>query len=632
MDWQLPAFVFLVAGLIVVPIARRVGLGSVLGYLVAGALIGPSGLGLVGNAEDVMHFAEFGVVMMLFLVGLELDPGRLWRLRGPIVGLGGLQVLVTAVVVAVPAMGFGLAWQPAVALGLVLAMSSTAIGLQSLQERGLSHSDAGQKAFSVLLFQDIAVIPMLAVFPLLATYEVHHAAADAHGGAGPLDGLAAPVRAVVVLGGILAVVVAGRFLVRPMMRVIARTGLRELFTASALAIVIGVTLLMSVVGLSPALGTFIAGVVLANSEYRHELESDVEPFKGLLLGLFFLAVGATVDFAMVAASPGPILGALVGVSAAKLLVLLALVGWRGAKDQAVWFAASLFQVGEFAFVLLNFAAQSGVLPEDLARRFVAVTALSMAASPLVLAFAERVVLPRVTGRAATDERAPDVVDEENAVLIAGYGRFGQITGRFLRASGVGATVLDVDGEQIDIVRRFGQKVHYGDASRLDLLRAAGAEKAKVLVVAVDDHDKAVQIVDVAKKHFPHLQIVARARGRSEAYDLLERDIAGVYRETFDTALRVGQDVRHLLGHPAHAALRSARTFRRYDESGLRAMAAVRHDQVALQTTARDRIRELEEILGRDQGDAARALDDDAWDAEPLREASRTAVRAAEESG
>ncbi|MFZ5475393.1 MAG: monovalent cation:proton antiporter-2 (CPA2) family protein [Myxococcota bacterium] len=619
MDLFGQAFVYLAAALVVVPIAARLGLGSVLGYLLAGVIIGPFGLALVGDSTDVMHFAEFGVVMMLFLVGLELEPALLWRLRAPILGMGGLQVVGTAVVVAAGGLALGLPWRQAVALGLILAMSSTAIALQSLSEKGLLKSDAGQKSFSVLLFQDISVIPMLAAFPLLATLPA--AAGDDHGGASFVEHLPAWQHAAVVLGAIVGVIAAGRFLVRPGMRLVARTGLREMFTAAALLLVIGVTVLMSAVGLSPALGTFLAGVVLANSEYRHELVSDIEPFKGLLLGLFFLAVGASIDFSLVVASPLSIAGMLVAVTAAKIAVLYGLGRRFGAsRDQSLLFAAALAQVGEFAFVLLSFAGQSGVLPDDVTRPMVAVTALSMAASPLLLALNERVVMPRVAPAKAA-ERASDVEDEEAPVIVAGYGRFGQVAGRFLRMNGVAATVLDVDGDQIDVVRRFGQKVFYGDASRLDLLRAAGAEKARLLVVAVDDHAKAREIVHTARTHFPHLAILARARGRVEAYELVELGVEGVYRETFDTALRVGVDALRMLGGTGHRAIRAARTFRRHDEAMLLAAAGLHKDQDKLVIHAREGLRALEEALKADREDRG-GLADPAWDDEDLREFAR----------
>ncbi len=618
------AFVYLAAALLVVPLAKRLGLGSVLGYLLAGFAIGPWGLGLVGEeGDDVMHFAEFGVVMMLFLVGLELDPSTLWRLRGPILGLGGLQVTATALVVAAIGLALGLPWQQALAVGLILSMSSTAIALQTLAEKGQMKTDAGQKSFAVLLFQDIAVIPMLAVFPLLATANPAAADGESHGGGSFVAHLPAWQHALVVLGAIVAVVVAGRFLVRPAMRAVAATGLREMFTAAALLLVVGVTLLMSTVGLSPALGTFLAGVVLANSEYRHELESDIEPFKGLLLGLFFIAVGASIDFGLLLDGPGTIGGLLVGAIVVKLAVLVILGrAFGAARDQVPLFAVALAQVGEFAFVLFSFAGQSGVLPESVTRPLVAVTALSMAMSPLLFTLHDRVILPRLRPVGGND-RESDVEDESHPVIIAGYGRFGQICGRFLRSNGIGATVLDADVDQIEILKRFGTKVFYGDASRLDLLRAAGAANARLLIVAVDDHAKAVQIVHTVHTHFPHLTVFARARGRTEAYELLDLGVSQVYRETFDTSLRLGEDALRALGAHAHLAHRAARTFRHHDEAAVLALAAVHKDQAQLVKTARERIAGLEEAL---RGDIARGRGhgDTGWDSEAIREGLKIA--------
>lgn len=613
------ATVYLGAALVAVPIASRLGLGSVLGYLGAGLVIGPWGLGFVGEeGEEVQHFAEFGVVMMLFLVGLELQPSRLWRLRGPIFGLGGLQVLGTTAAVAAGALALGRPWQEAVALGLILAMSSTAIALQSLGERGLTRAESGQNAFSVLLFQDLAVIPILALLPALATHSP--AGGEGHGG-GLAQSLPPWAYALLVLGAVAAVVLGGRFLGRPFFRLIARTGLREMFTAAALLLVVGVAQLMTLVGLSAALGTFLAGVVLAESEYRHELESDIEPFKGLLLGVFFIAVGAAIDLGVVAESPGVIGGLLAGVLLLKGAVLLALArAWRSAADQAALFTAALAGVGEFAFVLFGFATREGVLSAELAAPLLAVTALSMAATPLLLVAVERLVLPRLSA-GPTPERASDVEDHGSPVIIAGYGRFGQIAGRFLTANGVKTTTVDVDGDQIELLRRFGNLVYYGDASRLDLLTAAGAARAQVLILAIDDHAKAQEIAHLAHKHFPQLAILARARGRAEAYDLLDCHVEGVYRETFDTSLRVGVDALRLLGVSSHRAHRAAQTFRRVDEAGLLELAAVRHDQERLVRTARERVALLEKTLATDRAHA-RELAEQGWDSEVLRENAR----------
>ncbi|HXV75300.1 MAG TPA: monovalent cation:proton antiporter-2 (CPA2) family protein, partial [Candidatus Polarisedimenticolaceae bacterium] len=500
------AMVYLAAAVIAVPLAKRLGLGSVLGYLVAGVAIGPVGLGMIGaEGQDVMHFAEFGVVMMLFLIGLELQPALLWRLRAPILGLGNLQVAVTTLVIGGFAIGVGLDWREALAIGMTLSLSSTAIVLQTLNEKGLIQSAGGQRSFAVLLFQDIAVIPMLALLPLLG-----RAAHDpATGGQSWRDGLPGWASTLIVAGAVVGVVLIGRFVVQPAFRAIARTHLREVFTAAALLLVVGIAELMTAVGLSPALGTFLAGVVLANSEFRHELESDIEPFKGLLLGVFFIAVGASIDFRLVAGEPlliAGLVGALVAVKFSILLLLGRL--FRVGTDQSLLFALALAQGGEFCFVLFSFAEQSRVLGAELAAPLVAVVALSMMTTPLVMWVHERLIRPRI-GTRETTEREADRIEERNPVIIAGFGRFGHIVGRLLAANGVGCTVLDVDSDQVDVLRRLGFKVFYGDASRHDLLRAAGAEHARLLVLATDQAEKRLEIVSTVQKHFPQLTILAR---------------------------------------------------------------------------------------------------------------------------
>jgi monovalent cation:proton antiporter-2 (CPA2) family protein len=624
-DFLQQSVVYLGAALVLVPLAARLGLGSVLGYLLAGLLIGPSVLGWVGSEEsgEMLHFAEFGVVLMLFLVGLELEPATLWRLRTPIVGLGGLQVVVTAGAVALAGLAVGFAWTTALAVGLIVAMSSTAIGLQSLGERGLLKTDAGQKAFAVLLFQDVAVIPILALMPLLATASPHHGDGAHHGGASWLAELAPLPYAGVVLGAILAVIALGRIAVRPALRGVAAAGMRELFTAAALLIVVGVTLLMTLVGLSPALGTFLAGVVLANSEFRHELESDIEPFKGLLLGLFFMAVGASIDVAYVRSAPGTIAGALLAIVAIKLAVLVGLGRVFGGKGVTlVHLATGLGQIGEFAFVLVAFAASNGVLSAAVAQPLVAITALSMALAPLLIVGGDRVLVPWLSRGGGPSTREHDAMDERGTVIIAGYGRFGQVAGRFLRAHGVHAVVLDVDIEQVELLQRFGQHVYYGDASRLDLLHAAGGHHARLLIVAVDEHAKALDIVHNARAHFPQLQILARARGRTEAYELLEAGVEYVYRETFDTALRVGEEALRMLGVPGHRAHRAARTFRHHDEATVREMVKIRDDRQLLVRTARERLQELENILRIDMDDIEAFRGDPGWDDSEMRKVAQ----------
>jgi CPA2 family monovalent cation:H+ antiporter-2 len=611
------ALVYLTAAVVSVPIAKRLGLGSVLGYLLAGIAIGPFALGLVGEeGQDVLHFAEFGVVMMLFLIGLELEPSRVWRMRAPILGLGGLQVGVTTAVIAGCGVAAGLEWRVALAVGLTLALSSTAIVLQTLAEKGLLRTGGGQSSFAVLLFQDIAVIPILAVLPLLAP-----PGAAAHGGGHDetwVAGLPGWAETLVVLAAVLVIVLAGRYLLQPMFRFIARTGLRELFTAAALLLVIATATLMTKVGVSPALGTFLAGVVLARSEYRHELESDIEPFKGLLLGLFFISVGAAIDFGLVATRPAMIAGLMAALIVVKLLVLLVLGRvFKMSLDQNLLFAFSLAQGGEFAFVLLSFATRYGVVGESLAAMLIAVVALTMAATPLLMILNERLLQPRF-GTREREERPADEIDEESPVIIAGFGSFGSIVGRLLLAKGVGTTVLDVDSDRVDLLRKLGLKVFYGDACRLDLLRAAGAEQAKLLVVALDSEEKCRELVATARRHFPRLTLLTRAPGRGAAYELLDSGIEHVFRDKLDSALRTGVEALRLLGFRGYQAHRAAQTFRRHDEAALRELAAMRHDRTLYINTARQRIRDLEELLLSDLQDAGDTRDA-GWDTESLRQ-------------
>lgn len=594
----LDTFVYLIAAVVSVPLAKRFGLGSVLGYLIAGALIGPHVLDLVGDhAGHVMHFAEFGVVMMLFLVGLELQPARLWEMRLQLFGLGGLQVFGTAAVIALVGFACGLGVRLPFAAGLILAMSSTAIVLQSLQERGLLKTPAGEASFAVLLFQDLAVIPILALLPLLA-FEKSDAPTTATG----IALLPGWQQGALVLLAVAAVVAIGRHVVNPLFRAIARTGLRELFTAAALALVVGISLVMQLVGLSAALGTFVAGVVLANSEYRHELEADIEPFKGLLLGLFFITVGANIDFHLLRTQPGLILGlvlALLLVKAAALWVLSRV--FKLATPEGLLLALALAQGGEFAFVLLAFAADHHVLTTAQSSVLVATVALSMAAAPLLFVLYDKALLPRFA-RPAPRERAADAIDsasQENPVIIAGFGRFGHVVGRLLRANHIGTTVLDLDAEQVEIVRKLGIAVFYGDATRLDLLHAAGAARARIIIIAIDHEQKAVELAATVQKHFPHLKIFARASGRVHAYDFQKRGIQSFYRETLGSSLDLGADVMIALGVEPKKATRAAQMFKEHDERAVRDLAQYWEDDEAYFKNARLHIEAFERMFASD---------------------------------
>ncbi|MBT9447300.1 MAG: cation:proton antiporter [Hyphomonadaceae bacterium] len=608
-EFLLQSFVFLVAAIVMVPVAKRLGLGSVLGYIVAGAIIGPFGLKLFGDPEGAMHAAEFGVVIMLFLIGLELQPALLWRMRTSIIGVGGAQVVLTGLAIGGVSLAFGLDWRVALAVGLILALSSTAIVMQSMREKALTETDSGRTTFSVLLFQDIAVIPMLALFPLLATFTPSEATGHVEGGL--LADAPNWLRVLATLAAIAAVVLAGRFIMRPIFRIIARTRMQELFTAMALVIVVGTTLLMESVSLSPALGAFIAGVVLADSEFRHEIESDIEPFRGLLLGLFFVSVGASIDFALLLAQPMLILGLAVALIAVKAAVLFGIQRIFGqGKADSVTVALMLAQGGEFAFVLFAFAQGEGVLPASIVDPLTVVVALSMAATPLLFIAAERIAGQLVSPIAVRLEEA--IESNKPHAIVAGYGRVGQTVGRLLDANGYRTSVLEHDADQVDALRGFGRKVNYGDASRIDLLRAAGAEDAQVIVVAIDDKAKALEIVDTVRRHFPHLKIVARAYDRRHAYELMAKEVDALERETFESSVRLGVKTLAMLGFGAYQSERAGELFRRYDEKLLGEMAGLwSGDFAAYQKVVRDRTAMFEDLMRTDMAAMRSANDDEA---------------------
>ncbi len=555
-SWLVNSFIYLSAAVIAVPLSRALGLGSIIGYLAAGIAIGPWGLGLVTNVQDILHFAEFGVVLMLFLVGLELEPKRLWSMRRPIFGWGSAQVLGCALALTGLAMLFGVGWKVALVASLGLALSSTAIALQVMAERNLMPTSSGQAAFSVLLFQDVAAIPILALLPLLGA-EI---AAGEHGGAATHPALEA-ARILAVIG---AIVLGGRLLLRPLFRWIARSRTPEIFTAASLLLVVGIASLMQQVGLSMALGAFLAGVLLAESEYRRELETDIEPFKGLLLGLFFIAVGMSIDFGVLIASPGLMAAILFGFFLLKGVVIYTLATQMGLplQDRPV-FTLLLAQGGEFAFVVFQAAAGARVFSPQTASLLIGTVAVSMLVSPLLLVALDKWLLPRFARRSTVT--MDEIAEPQDApVVIAGFGRYGQIVGRMMLAEGVACTVLEHDAEMVEAARSFGYQVFYGDASRLDLLRTAGAASAKVLVVAVDDVGQSLAIVDLAQSHFPNLQIVARARDVTHWNQLRDRNVMLVQRELFESSLRSGRSVLELLGRSPTEADRSARRFRSHN--------------------------------------------------------------------
>ncbi|MCU8489113.1 monovalent cation:proton antiporter-2 (CPA2) family protein [Vibrio vulnificus] len=552
----LQAFIYLIAAVIAVPLAKRFGLGSVLGYLIAGVVIGPI-VGLVGEeTTTIQHFAEFGVVMMLFLVGLELEPKMLWAMRNRLLGLGGLQVAGTAGIIVAIAVYFGQVWTTALAIGLIFALSSTAIVLQTFNEKRLSKTEGGKNAFSVLLFQDIAVIPMLAFIPLLALPELVEqaqqsiqSASEHHEQLSLVAGLPGWAYGIVITLSIGVVIVGGHYLSRPIFRYVADSGLREIFTAAALMLVIGIAALMSLVGLSPALGTFLAGVMLANSEFRHELESNIEPFKGLLLGLFFITVGAGIDFTILFNKFGTIIGLTLAVMFLKALVLLALSFIFRIKGSDRWlFALSLAQAGEFGFVLLSFSVQNHVISTSLSQQLSLVVAISMFLTPGLFILFDRVILPKFATK--FNERADDDIDEKGTVIIAGIGRFGQIVNRLLLSNGIKTVALDYQANQVDVMRQIGTQAYFGDVTRPDILHTAGIEEAAAIVVAIDNRDASVELVKQVKHTYPSVKVIARAFDRGHGYRLRQAGADVIESETYHSALEVGGQTMKLLGvHP-----------------------------------------------------------------------------------
>ena len=596
-EFLIGALVYLAATVISAPLAKRAGLGSVLGFLAAGAALGPSGLALVGgDTETVKHFAEFGVIVMLFLVGLELEPSKLWQLRKQIFGLGLAQVLGVALVLGAASLAISSGWRESLAVGLILALSSTAIVLQTLQEKGLLKTPIGQSVFSVLLFQDISVIPMLALLPLLAL--------AGHGGDGHSASLIAqyPVwaQALLTIGAVVLVLLGGRYVLRPVFRIVADTGAREIFVAFALLLVVAITLLMGLVGLSAALGTFLAGVVLADSEYRHELEMDLQPFKGLLLAIFFIAVGAGIDFSLLKTAPALLLLGLVAFVALKLAVQwLIAAGFKQQASDRSRFSFALAQGSEFGFVLITFCAGLGLLAGQMPALLTAVIALSMAAAPLLMLLDEKLIQPRFAD--GDFMRDADVIEHDGVdAIIAGHGRFGMTVGRVLKAQGFRTVVLDIDSSQVETLRKFEFKVFYGDALRLDLLEAAGAKEAKLLVVAIDEPDKVTELIRIAKLHFPQLQILARAYDRAHAHEVLLEGVDYVYREVFGSSLYMAADALEALGKSRSEANRIVGLFREHDEKFLRRAAEHRGDQAKLIDLARQSRAEIAKVFAQDR--------------------------------
>ncbi|MFO0682451.1 MAG: monovalent cation:proton antiporter-2 (CPA2) family protein [Sandaracinus sp.] len=578
--------IFLAAAVVAVPLFKRFGLGSVLGYLAGGALIGPSGLGYVHEVEETMQFAEFGVVLLLFLIGLELEPSRLWRMRGAVFGTGGLQVALTTAVIAGLAMALGLDGRAALVTGVALAMSSTAFATQILGERHEMATSHGRAAFAILLFQDLAAIPALALIPLLAT---ERAASESE--------RPGWVSALVAVGVIVGLVLAGRFFLRPLLRVVASARSHELSIASALLVIIATAILMELVGLSTTLGAFIAGVLLADSEYRHELESNIEPFKGLLLGLFFMAVGMSADLHLIVERPLVVLGLATLLVLVKLALLFGIGTVRGeSRTSAASLAIATGAGGEFAFVIFGEGVRDGVLSSETSALLVVVVTLSMAFTPLLF-----LVRDRVLARRTKDGQRPfdEIHGEGSQVIIAGFGRVGQIVGRILRLRRITFTALDASAEHVDFLRAYGNKIYYGDASRLDLLRAAKADEASVFVLAIDDFEASMRTLTVVKENFPNLKVVARARNRQHAYALYGAGVEIVIRENFAGSLQAAERVLEELGIERTDAKRTVKQFAAYDEEKVREMHVHRDDPKKLIESAKKYGEELERIFDQD---------------------------------
>ncbi|MGH8726904.1 MAG: monovalent cation:proton antiporter-2 (CPA2) family protein [Burkholderiales bacterium] len=576
--------IFLSAMVLAVPLSRRLGLGAILGYLIAGVAIGPWGLGLVSDVENVLHFSELGVVLLLFVIGLELEPSRLWRLRKAVFGMGAAQVFTSGAVFALAGIAFGLPYPAAIIVGLALAMSSTAFALQMLAERKELTARHGRSAFAILLFQDLIAIPILALIPLY--------------GAGVGASSFSLVDAVTVLGVLAAVVIGGRYILRPILRIIAAVRTQEVFTAFALLIVIGTALIVQSVGISMALGAFMAGVLLADSEYRHELEADIEPFRGLLLGLFFIAVGMSANVGLVLDQPLLVLGIVAGLLGIKFLVLFVLAKVNGASNaSARKLGFSIGQGGEFAFVILALAVGAGMLAQSVSDLMVVAVTLSIAATPLLLFINDalfRSEKPR--------EKEFDRPSEDNAVIIAGFGRFGQIVARILRARKIGFTALEISPEQVDFVGKYGNKIYYGDASRLELLRAARTEQAKVFVLAIDEIAASLRTAEMVRKHFPEVKIYARARNRKHAYQLMDLGVALIWRETFLSSLDMAREILRGLGLSKEQSERAVQTFRKHDEARLIAHHESHNDEERMIYLAQKATQELEELFAQDVGD------------------------------
>ena len=594
----LAIFVLLAASVALVPLAKAAGLGTVLGYLAAGVLIGPYGLRLVSDSESIRQISEFGIVMMLFLIGLELQPSEIWRMRHKVLGLGVTQVVVTAAIIALLVSLTGIGWTASIIIGLAFSMSSTAIAMQSVDQRDITQTDTGRAGLAVLLVQDVAVIPILAAIPLLALSAGNRIGAEVTEVVSAIENPVDWLTPLALVSVFAIALLAGRFLVRPLLGYVARTGLREAFTAVGLALVVGAALITQYVGLSPALGAFVGGVLLADSEYRHELQSNLDPFKGLLLGLFFISVGMSISFSVLLSEPMRIAALVIGLVGIKIAVLFTLASiFRMHIADRLLLAILLSQAGEFAFVILEFAQSAGAIGGNDHDVLGVAVALSMATTPLLLLAFDKLIAPRLDAR--REPRANDPIDAPQKIVVLGYGRFGQIVTRMLRAQGFQMTLIDDDPAQIETVRRFGVKVFYGDASRVGLLHAAGMDTAQMVVIAVGGRQRILEIARNVRRHFPNVVIAARAVDRGHAHELMEMGVELFERETFLSAISLGAKVLVQLGVAPIDAHHMAQAFERHDNQLLADSYEVRADEDAYVGMVRQSMNLLHEAL---QGD------------------------------
>lgn len=615
------AIIYLSAAVLCVPIAKKLGMGSILGYLFAGIIIGPFVLGFIGQeSKDIMHFAEFGIVMMLFLIGLELEPSKFWKMRKVILGMGSMQLIGTTLVIFFGCLIFmDWNWKTTLAISLALALSSSVIVLQTLKEKGLTNTSMGRASLAVLLFQDIAAIPILAFLPILAT-AIPDATNDRYQSL--ISGLPGWLQAIIIIGTISIIYFFSRFLFVSLFQIIAKIRLQELFTASALLLIVSISCLMHLIGLSPVLGTFIAGMVLANSEFRHELEGDIAPFKGLLLGLFFIGIGASINFKLIMdhASFIFVFGAI--LTLAKFLVSFTVSRFYKKKiDQNLLFALGLSQAGEFGFVIISFCMQLNIIPTILANQMMAVIVMSMVATPFLQLINERFIYPKSRIKENEIQKEIDIIDEHNPVIIAGFGHFGSTVGRLLRANNVKSTILDSDPEQIDSLRKMGFKAYYGDASRLELLEAAGCANAKLFIAAIDNPKVNLRVIEILRVHYPDLKILTRARNRIEAYELIDHKVDHIYRETLYSAVNMGIDILVELGHRKYSATRQGQQFIKQDEITTRKLAKKRYNKKAYMAIIHEEIKLQEQVLKSDLHSQVAATNH-SWDSEHLNKKMR----------